>query len=436
MSVATSEARNQTYLALRKRILTTIDAESALNMELPVLEANVGRVVEQGVREDKLYLNRAEQLQITREIVDDMVRLGPLQILMDDPAVNDIMVNGPDQIYVERSGKLELTAHRFRDSRHLLNLAQRIASAIGRRIDESSPMVDARLPDGSRVNIISSPLALDGTCISIRKFARQTPILSELAATGSLSPVMAEFLKLCAQARLNILISGGTGAGKTTLLNALSYHISASERIVTIEDAAELKLQQPHVIRLETRPPSLEGQGEITQRDLLKNALRMRPDRILLGEVRGAEAFDMLQAMNTGHDGSLSTLHANSPEDALLRLENMLNMGTVNMQAELIRRQIGSALDLLVQIQRGADGKRRITHISETVLTDDGVICRDLFRYQWQADGNGEYRCLANALTCNEKFVIAGLSESCQQLLQRTNSIAQATPQLHAGPLS
>ena len=296
-----------------------------------------------------------------------------------------------------------------------MNLAQRIASGVGRRIDEASPMVDARLPDGSRVNIIAPPLALDGACISIRKFARQTITLDRLAEFGSLSPRMGDFLRIAARARLNILVSGGTGSGKTTLLNALSQHIDPQERIVTIEDAAELRLQQPHVVRLETRPPSLEGKGEVTQRDLLKNALRMRPDRILLGEVRGAEAFDMLQAMNTGHDGSLSTLHANSPDDAVLRLENMLNMGSISMPSSLIRRQLASALDLLVQVERMADGRRRVTSISEVrPQGHDDLICVPLFT--WEA-GAARHLACGHWPNFDEKLQAAGVLAACREVL-------------------
>ena len=309
------------YARLRSLIVERIDAEAALHMKPEELEEQVARTIANAVQTERLFLNGHEQRLLTREIVNDMIRLGPIQGAIDDPEVTDVLINGPDQVLVERRGKLELTSIRFRNAEHLLNLAQRITSAVGRRIDESSPMVDARLADGSRVNIIAPPLCLNGICISIRKFSRLVMSLDELAARGAMTGEIAQFLKIAARARLNILVSGGTGSGKTTMLNALSQHIARDERIVTIEDAAELRLDQPFVVRLETRPASLEGKGEVTQRDLLKNALRMRPDRILVGEVRGVEAFDMLQAMNTGHDGSLSTIHANSPADALLRLE-------------------------------------------------------------------------------------------------------------------
>lgn len=415
MSGERLDVSGDSYHQIRRQILREINAESALAMPLSEIEAAVARIVAGSVREQRLFLNQIEQRRLTREIVDDMVRLGPLQALMDDIDVSDIMVNGPRQVFVERHGRLQATEQRFRDAEHLMNLAQRIASGVGRRIDEASPMVDARLPDGSRVNIIAPPLALDGACISIRKFARQTITLDRLAEFGSLSPRMGDFLRIAARARLNILVSGGTGSGKTTLLNALSQHIDPQERIVTIEDAAELRLQQPHVVRLETRPPSLEGKGEVTQRDLLKNALRMRPDRILLGEVRGAEAFDMLQAMNTGHDGSLSTLHANSPDDAVLRLENMLNMGSISMPSSLIRRQLASALDLLVQVERMADGRRRVTSISEVrPQGHDDLICVPLFT--WEA-GAARHLACGHWPNFDEKLQAAGVLAACREVL-------------------
>lgn len=415
MKTASHEISGAAYLQLRRLIMNDIKAETALGMSLPEIEAAVSQTIANSVHQHRLYLNQAEQRRLTREIVDDMVRLGPLQPLMDDPEVSDIMVNGPLHVFVEKRGRLQATSQRFRDEEHLMNLAQRIASGVGRRIDEASPMVDARLPDGSRVNIIAPPLALDGACISIRKFSRHAMSLEGLASRGSLSLAMVEFLKIAAHARLNILISGGTGSGKTTLLNALSQHISENERIVTIEDAAELRLQQPHVVRLETRPPSLEGKGEITQRDLLKNALRMRPDRILLGEVRGAEAFDMLQAMNTGHDGSVSTLHANSPGDAMLRLENMLNMGAVSMSSQLIRRQLASAIDLLVQVERGADGQRRVTHISEvTQQADDVLVCQSLYRWDVK---HGQFVRNEYWPSFDDKLQAAQLLDACKEVL-------------------
>ena len=330
-----------------------------------------------------LPYNRQELAVLALQLVDEMVGIGPIQPLLDDPDVSDILVNGPETIYVERRGKLEQTDIRFRDAKHVLNVAQRIVNAIGRRVDESNPMVDARLKDGSRVNVIAPPLALHGTCISIRKFPASKLMLSSLVDNDSLSEQMAEFLALATYCRCNILISGGTGSGKTTLLNALSRHISEDERILTIEDAAELSLAQPHWVPLETRNASTEGNGEVTVRDLVKNALRMRPDRIVLGEVRGAEAFDMLQAMNTGHDGSLCTLHANNPQDAIVRLTNMLQMGGERLSDHIIRSQIVSAIDLVVQLERMRDGRRRITAISEVVgMNGEQIELSPVFRFE------------------------------------------------------
>jgi len=297
------------------------------------------------------------------------------------------MVNGAKQVYVERRGKLELTDVRFRDDEHVMNVATKIVTRIGRRIDESQPLVDARLADGSRVNIITPPLAIDGPSISIRKFSKKSITLDTMAGQANISPQMATFLKIAARCRLNILISGGTGSGKTTLLNALSRLIDSAERTVTIEDAAELQLQQPHVVRLETRPPNLEGTGEITMRDLLRNALRMRPDRIILGEIRGAEALDVLQAMNTGHDGSMSTIHANSPREALTRLENMVGMTGINLPSRAVRTQIAAAVHLIAQVNRMRDGIRRVTHVMEVVgMEGDTITTQELFGFQFQGE--------------------------------------------------
>lgn len=408
------------YGRLRNLIVDKIDAEAALSMQPQELEDKVAQTIANAVTREHLFLNGLEQRLLTREIVNDMIRLGPIQTAIDDPEVTDVLINGPDQVLVERRGKLELTPIRFRDSEHLLNLAQRITSAVGRRIDESSPMVDARLADGSRVNIIAPPLCLNGICISIRKFSRRVMSLDELAARGAMTGEIAKFLKIAARARLNILVSGGTGSGKTTMLNALSQHIARDERIVTIEDAAELRLDQPFVVRLETRPASLEGKGEVTQRDLMKNALRMRPDRILVGEVRGAEAFDMLQAMNTGHDGSLSTVHANSPADALLRLENMLNVGAHQMSSSLIRRQLASALDLLVQVERDSRGVRRITAVSEITADEEGhdVEAVPFYEFRHAEDGDGgEYVKSVLEPAFTEKLKVSGLYDEAREVL-------------------
>jgi len=308
------------------------------------------------------------------------------------------MVNGPDRVFVEQRGKLFLSGVRFRDGAHAANIAQRIAAAVGRRVDESSPMVDARLADGSRVNIVFPPIALNGACISIRKFARRRITLDMLVSTGSIAKPVATVLEIASAARLNVIISGGTGAGKTTLMNAMSQMIDSGERIITVEDAAELQLQQPHVVRLETRVSNLEGRGEVTQRDLVKNALRMRPDRLIIGEVRGGEAFDMLQAMNTGHDGSMSTIHANTSRDAITRIENMVEMGQPGLPLRAIRTQIVSAIDIIVQIQRMRDGGRRVTQVTEVIgLEGDIVTLNDVALYEYEGenpDGSlrGRYR--------------------------------------------
>jgi len=336
----------------------------------------------------------------------------PLEPLLADEKVTDIMVNGPDQVYVERGGRLELADVRFRDNAHVLNVAQRIVSAIGRRVDETSPLCDARLADGSRVNVIIPPLAIDGPSISIRKFAKQKITMEKMEAQNNLSPAMATVLRIAGRSRLNIIISGGTGSGKTTLLNALSRMIDPGERIVTIEDAAELQLQQPHVVRLETRPANLEGEGEITQRELVKNCLRMRPDRIILGEIRAGEALDMLQAMNTGHDGSLCTIHANRPREALTRLENMVAMAGVKLPNEAVRSQIAGAVNMIVQIARMRDGVRRITHITEVVgMEGEVVTTQDLFTFEFEgedADGKlyGSFKSsgLRPAFAANAKY--------------------------------
>ena len=338
--------------------------------------------------EERLSLSSREQEQIGLSLVDDMVGLGPLEPLLRDETITDIMVNGPWQVYVERRGKLELTEVRFRDGAHVMNVAQRIATRVGRRVDETSPICDARLEDGSRVNIIAPPLAIDGCAISIRKFSKKTITLDTMVRQQNVGEGLAKVLKIAAACRLNVVISGGTGSGKTTMLNAMSQLIDHGERIVTIEDAAELQLQQPHVVRLETRPPNLEGQGEITMRDLVKNALRMRPDRIICGEVRGPEALDMLQAMNTGHDGSMCTLHANTPREAITRIENMVMMAASTLPTKAIRQQIVGAVNLIVQVARMRDGVRRVTHVTELVgMEGDVVTTQDLFTYEYQGEG-------------------------------------------------
>ena len=370
-------------------VLEHMDVAAAAEMPRAAFEAQLTGWVKELLAETKIQLNFVEQRELVDSLIADMLGLGPLEPLIADETVNDIMVNGPKQVYVERRGKLELTDVQFRDDAHLMNVATKIVTRVGRRIDEARPLVDARLPDGSRVNIIIPPLALDGASISIRKFSKKSITLDTMAAGGSISPAMATVLKIAARTRLNILISGGTGSGKTTLLNALSRMIDATERTVTIEDAAELQLQQPHVVRLETRTANLEGTGEITMRDLLKNALRMRPDRIIIGECRGEEALDMLQAMNTGHDGSMSTIHANTPREALTRLENMIGMAGINLPSRAVRTQIASAIHMICQVNRMRDGQRRITHIMEVVgMEGDIITTQELFTYQFQGEGS------------------------------------------------
>ena len=369
-------------------VLDRIDSAAAAAMSRGELARRLRDLLASLLPELGLALNAAEARDLVTLLIDEMLGLGPLEPLLADETVTDIMANGPERIYVERAGKLELTRARFRDQAHMMAVIARIVTAVGRRIDESSPLVDARLADGSRVNIIIPPLAIDGPAISIRKFASKVIDLDRMVAQGNLSEPMATLLKIAARARLNILVSGGTGSGKTTLLNALSRLISPDERIVTIEDAAELQLQQPHVVRLETRPPNLEGRGEVTQRDLLRNALRMRPDRIILGEIRGAEAIDMLQAMNTGHDGSLGTIHANRPREALMRLENMVAMAGFNLPVPAVRAQIAAAIELIVQVQRMRDGKRRVVSITEiTGMEGDVITTQELFHFRVEEAG-------------------------------------------------
>jgi pilus assembly protein CpaF len=378
-----------TKATIQPIVMERIDISVAASLDPEELERQIAEIVGEVLVEQKQQLNRAEQKQLVRLLINDMVGLGPLEPLLADESVTDIMVNGPKQVYVERRGKLELTDVEFRDNAHVMNIATRIVTRIGRRIDESQPLVDARLEDGSRVNIIAPPLAIDGASISIRKFAEKKITLDTMARQNNVSEALANVLKIASRARLNILISGGTGSGKTTLLNAMSRMIDHGERIVTIEDAAELQLQQPHVVRLETRPPSLEGLGEITMRDLLKNSLRMRPDRIILGEVRGAEALDMLQAMNTGHDGSMCTAHANSPREALTRLENMVAMSGVKLPPAAVRTQIADAINLIVQISRMRDGMRRVQKVSEVVgMEGDVITTQDLFEFKFDGEGS------------------------------------------------
>jgi pilus assembly protein CpaF len=399
-------------------LMERIDVAKASEMPRNELAAQITEVVAEILAEEKMQLNLVEQRSLITKLLNDMLGLGPLEPLLDDETITDIMVNGPKQVFIEQGGKLVLADVQFRDNAHVMNIAQRIVSGVGRRVDESSPLVDARLMDGSRVNIIIPPLAIDGPTISIRKFSEKKITLDVMAKQGNISDDMSKVLKIASRSRLNILISGGTGSGKTTLLNALSQMIDHGERVVTIEDAAELQLQQPHVVRLETRPPNLEGGGEISQTDLVKNALRMRPDRIILGEIRGGEAMDMLQAMNTGHDGSLGTVHANNPREALTRLENMVAMSGVKLPNDAVRAQIAGAVHMIVQISRMRDGMRRITHITEIIGMEGEVITtQDLYTYKFKGEGTdgkllGEFESASLRPNFTERASYFGLDKS------------------------
>ena len=371
------------YLEFRNKLFDVLDPQAVANMAKAELEVQLQKAVEILANNYPRPVPSVIRATLVRNLIDELVGLGPLQSMMEDDSISDIMVNGPNQIFFERAGKVLRAEVSFVNERQLLEIAQRIALRVGRRIDESSPMVDARLEDGSRVNIVVPPITLDGTAISIRKFREKNIGLEELISFGSLSVEMARVLMIATRSRLNILISGGTGSGKTTLLNALSQYIRDDERVITIEDAAELKLQIPHVVRMETRAASIENTGAVSQRELLINSLRMRPDRIILGECRGAEAFEMLQAMNTGHDGSMSTLHANTPRDAIARIEAMVMMANLNQPLDAIRRTIVSATHLIVQVNRLHDGSRKVTSISEVVgLEGDNVVMDELFSFQ------------------------------------------------------
>jgi pilus assembly protein CpaF len=398
MPAADLTVPNELKERIRTVLMTRIDPTVAGRIPRTALRWEVAKLVSEIATEDRVQLNKLEETALAADLSDDMVGLGPLEPFLDDDEITDILANGPFDIYVERRGKLEKTSARFRDAQHLVNIAQRIATAIGRRIDEASPMVDARLADGSRVNIVLPPLVLNGGTISIRKFPRRELTFDAMVRQKNLSRDMARVLEIAARARLNILISGGTGSGKTTLLNAVSQFIEDDERVITIEDAVELRLQQPHVVQMETRPPNIEGVGQVAQRELVRNALRMRPDRIIVGEVRGPEAFDMLQAMNTGHDGSMSTVHANSPRDALYRLENMVMMANLNLPLKAIRMHVASALNMVVHIERMRDGIRRVQSIVEIAgMESDIITTRELFtflyrgeRHDGQIDGTSE----------------------------------------------
>jgi pilus assembly protein CpaF len=397
-----SMLRKQRFLdakvKLHRQLIEEINLSAIEKLPKHQLQKQVSELVSELVLSDRLPLNAKELEDFSAELYDEMMGLGPVEPLLKDPDVTDILINSHEQIYVERFGQLERTPMRFRDEAHLLRILNKIVSAVGRRVDESQPMVDARLQDGSRVNAVIRPLAVDGPLVSIRKFSKRPFSLQRLVEIGSLRPQIATLLAAAVKGRLSILISGGTGSGKTTLLNALSNHISANERLITIEDAAELQLQQPHVGRLETRPPTIEGKGEVRQRELVKNALRMRPDRIIVGEVRGDEAFDMLQAMNTGHEGSMTTIHANTPRDALARLEQMVGMAGFPMSQFSIRTHIASAIRVVLQLMRLSDGTRRLVSVGEiTGMEGDVLQMQEIYRFVrlgTEPDGKviGEFR--------------------------------------------
>ena len=402
---------------IHDRLLDLIDLSVIDKLDRDTLSTQIRKVVEKILREESfsLPLNMTEREKIFTEILDEVLGYGPLEPLLKDPTISDILVNTYKNIYIERFGKLEPTDARFKDDAHLMRIIDKIVSSVGRRIDESTPMVDARLPDGSRVNVIIPPLALDGPILSIRRFAVNPLELDDLIEYRTLTPEIAEILKGIIKARLNVIISGGTGSGKTTLLNVLSRFIPGDERIVTIEDAAELQLKQDHVVSLETRPPNIEGKGEVVQRDLVRNSLRMRPDRIIVGEVRGEEALDMLQAMNTGHDGSLTTIHANSPRDSLMRLETMVAMANMEIPGEFLRRYIASAIDVIIQVSRMVDGKRKLVSVQEVTGMEGNIITlQEIFAFkQTRLDAEGDVRGFFKFQGVRPKFVekfkIAGI---------------------------
>lgn len=410
---------NKAYIELKvllhQKLLENINFSALDKLSPAQVHSQIAELLRELLQSEQIPLNQKEHGQLVSDIIDEVLGLGPIEPLIKDPTVSDILINTYAQVYVERKGRLQLTPVRFKDDRHLLRIIGKIVSSVGRRVDESSPMVDARLKDGSRVNAIIPPLAVDGPLVSIRKFGTMRPSMENLIAANSITQAIADLLQGIVSARLNVLISGGTGSGKTTMLNAMSSYISAGERVVTIEDAAELQLQQPHVVRLETRPSNIEGKGEISQRDLVKNALRMRPDRVIVGEVRGGEAFDMLQAMNTGHDGSMTTIHANTCRDAIGRVEQMVAMAGFDIPIRSIRSQITSALDVVLQLERMADGGRRLVSLHEiTGMEGDVVTMQEIFRYQrisTDAEGRikGEFRATGIRPKFIEKFLTHGI---------------------------
>jgi len=405
----------ETKMKIHGRLLDEIDLASIEGLEEDEMRAVIGREVARIAKDDQMVLNKADVTRLGNEVIDEMTGLGPLEPLLQDDSIADILINGHAQVYVERGGELTPTPVRFADDAHLLRIINRIVSQVGRRVDEGQPMCDARLLDGSRVNVAIAPIAVDGPLVSIRKFSKKPFTFDKLVEFGAMPQEVADFLKAACASRVTILISGGTGSGKTTLLNALSQSISHKERLITIEDAAELQLQQPHVARMETRPPNVEGKGEIRQRELVKNALRMRPDRVILGEVRGEEAFDMLQAMNTGHEGSMATLHANTPRDAITRLEQMVAMGDMKITPEAVAGQIASAIGIIIQATRMSDGQRKIISVAEITGMEGAVIqMQEIFKYVKLAtdeDGTviGEHRATGIRPKCLDHILTRGL---------------------------
>ena len=406
---------NTVKLAIHRKLIQRMDMDHVVQLGREGVRKEVTEIVEKLAAEDNTPMTFQERERLSLEVLDEVFGLGPLEPLLHDHTISDILVNTFNSVYIERNGLLEKTTVQFRDDAHLMSIIDRIISAVGRRVDESSPMVDARLQDGSRVNAIIPPLAIDGPILSIRRFGRDPLTADELLQNRTLTAPMLELLRACVYGRMNVLISGGTGAGKTTLLNVLSSFISNRERIVTIEDAAELQLHQEHVVRLETRPPNVEGKGAVRQRQLVINSLRMRPDRIVVGEVRGDEALDMLQAMNTGHDGSLTTIHANTPRDALTRLETMVAMANLNIPENAIRRQVASALDLIIQVSRMSDGTRKLINISEVVgMEGDVVTMQDIFEFRKTGIGEkgevlGEFLPSGIRPRLSERLLAAGI---------------------------
>ncbi len=424
-SADTSIVPSSLKAQLHHQVLSGMDLSAIASMGKEELRQEVRRVADELCQRSATLLNRSERERVVNEVLDETFGLGPLEPLMHDPAVTDILINGHDTVYVERNGVLERAPVAFSDARHLLHIVQRVVGQVGRRVDETSPMVDSRLPDGSRINAIIPPLALDGALVSIRRFGARPMQGRDLVARKSIAAEMLEFLGACVRARLNVLVSGGTGSGKTTLLNVLSGSIPANERVITIEDAAELRLQQPHVGRLETRPSNAEGVGEITTRDLVRNALRMRPDRIIVGECRGAEALDMLQAMNTGHEGSLTTVHANDTRDAISRLEIMVGMAGFDLPIWVIRRQIASAIHIVVQVSRLPGGARKVVKISEvTSMEGDNITMHDLFVFKQtglddQQKAQGYFQATGIRPGCLERLAAQGVALPCDLFERR-----------------